>query len=128
MFCNFIGGEFKQQYYAHPATWKESLLNQLLEINNEVDKESCICRCCEWDFKNGVGNAGYIPQWRAKDVPKYIVDKCFNESRHATKTAICSIDEVAEKFEIRPDISVTDVVTLCDEHYRRVHRHINVLL
>ena len=61
-------------------------------------------------------------------MPKYIVDKCFNESRHATKTAICSIDEVVEKFEIRPDISVTDVVTLCDEHYRRVHRHINVLL
>ena len=58
-------------------------------------------------------------------MPKCIVDKCFNESRCATMTAICSIDEVAEIFEIRPDISATDAVALCDEHYRRVHRHIN---
>ena len=124
----FLFQQSKQQYYAYPATWKESLLNQLLEINNEVDKESCICRRCEWDFKNGVGNADYIPRWRhwrAKDVPKCIVDKCFNESHCATMTAICSIDEVAEIFEIRPDISATDAVALCDEHYRRVHRHIN---
>ena len=62
----FLCHQSKQQYYAHPATWKESLLKQLLQINNEIDKESCICRSCEWDFKNGVGNAGYIPRWRAK--------------------------------------------------------------
>ena len=105
----FLYHQSKQQYYAHPAIWKESLLNQLLEINYEVDKESCICKCCEWDFKNGVGKAGYITRRRAKDVPKCTVHKCFNESRRATKTAICSIDEVAEIFKIRPDISAKDV-------------------
>ena len=100
-------------------------ISSYIEVNNEVDNESCICKRCEWDFKNGVGNVDYIPRWRAKDVPKCIVDKCFNESRCATMTAIYSIDEVAEIFEIRPDISATDAVALCNEHYRRVHRHIN---
>ena len=39
----------------------ESLFTQLLEINSEVDKESCICRNCEKDFKNRVCNADYVP-------------------------------------------------------------------
>ena len=49
-------------------------ISSYIEVNNEVDKESCICKHCEWDFKNGVGNVDYIPRWRAKDVPKCIVD------------------------------------------------------
>ena len=40
----FLCQQTKQQHYAHPATWTDSLYSQLLQINSNVDKTSCVCR------------------------------------------------------------------------------------
>ena len=124
----FFCHQSKRQYYAHPVTWPESLVSQLVEINGNVNKESCICRNCEKDFRNGIGKSDCVPHWRVKDkpLPMCIVSECCNESNcNGITTSICNVETVAATLGIRSGMMTTDSVVLCDEHYKTMHNHIH---
>lgn len=72
----------------------------------------------------GVGNVAYRPRWEAKeDVPQCIVAECSDgsQSHNITKTTICTADEVAQIFDLKSNISATDSIFSCNNHYRKVH-------
>lgn len=96
----------------------------MVEFNQNITKESCVCINCEKEFKNGIDKEEYVPRWQAQcnTFLKCIAWNCDNTSISIHKAVIATADQVAEIFDIEPGISD---ITLCTEHYKIVHRHIH---
>ena len=114
----------RRQSYAHPINWSDSLYSELLKLEKDIDKKSCICRNCEKDFKMGVSN-DYTPRWKSKERSlECIVANCTNSIDLITST-ICTLSKVAEIHDVETSRINGDNVVLCPEHYRKVHRVIH---